>query len=163
MEEIVALLIQLVLEVGLQLLGSIGFDFATETRRTRGDGPNDDGCGWLIAFAVFGGICGGISLIFAPKLLLPKLGLRIANLVVRRSSRAGCRISSPVTCGPRAAPARGTTSGAASVSRSSSVWSVSPTLTADRRVTRRYRSRAGPLCPAGGVATFGLSRPEVAP
>jgi hypothetical protein len=84
-EEIVALLIQLVLEVGLQLLGSIGFDFATESRRTKNEhGRVEDsgGCGWLLLFAVFGGICGGISLIFAPKLLLPNLGLRAANLVV---------------------------------------------------------------------------------
>ena len=83
MEEIVALLIQLLLEVGLQLFGSIGFDFATTSRRARdGDRADDDGCGWLIAFAVFGGICGGISLVFKPNLILPTLGLRLANLFV---------------------------------------------------------------------------------
>src|SRR6478672_4958116 len=85
MEEIVALLIQIVLEVGLQLFGSIGFDFATESRRTKdgkGEVKDEDGCGWLFAFAVFGGICGGLSLIFAPKLMLPNLGLRLANLMV---------------------------------------------------------------------------------
>ena len=85
MEEVVALLIQLVLEVGLQIFGSLGFDFATESRRTKGEHgqvKDDDGCGWLTAFAVFGGICGGLSLIFAPKLILPKLGLRLVNLIV---------------------------------------------------------------------------------
>lgn len=84
MEEIVALIIQLVLEVGLQLFGSIGFDVATESRRTRGDGgaQETDGCGWLALFAVFGAICGGVSLIFKPNLILPTLGLRVANLVV---------------------------------------------------------------------------------
>ena len=85
MEEIIALLIQLVLEVGLQIFGSIGFDFATESRRRKGEhGTVDesDGCGWLVAFAVFGGICGGLSLIFAPKLILPGLGLRLANLAL---------------------------------------------------------------------------------
>jgi hypothetical protein len=85
MEEVVALVIQFVLEVGLQIVGSIGFDFATERQRTRnaqGQVEENDGCGWLVLFAVFGGICGGISLIFAPRLLLPNLGLRIANLVV---------------------------------------------------------------------------------
>lgn len=85
MEEVVALLVQLVLEVGLQIFGSIGFDFATESRRSRGkDGETEehDGCGWLVAFAVFGAICGGISLVFAPKLMLPNLGLRVTNLVV---------------------------------------------------------------------------------
>jgi hypothetical protein len=83
-EEIVALIVQLVIEVGLQLFGSIGFDFATESRRARSaDGTRDaDGCGWLLLFAVFGAICGGISLIFKPNLILPTLGLRIANLVV---------------------------------------------------------------------------------
>lgn len=84
MEEVVALLIQLVLEVGLQIFGSIGFDFATESRRTKGEHgqvKDDDGCGWLTAFAVFGGICGGLSLVFAPKLILATLGLRLANLV----------------------------------------------------------------------------------
>ena len=85
MEEIVALLIQFVLEVGLQLFGSLGFDFATESRRKeakQGETQEQDGCGWLFAFAVFGAICGGLSLIFAPKLMLPNLGLRIANLVL---------------------------------------------------------------------------------
>jgi hypothetical protein len=83
-EEIVALILQLVIEVGLQLFGSIGFDFATESRRARGsDGTrNPDGCGWMLAFAAFGAICGGISLIFAPDLILPTLRLRIANLIV---------------------------------------------------------------------------------
>ena len=85
MEELAALIIQLVLEVGLQILGSIGFDFATESRRTRGEHgsrQDADGCGWLLAFGVFGGICGGISLIFKPNLILPTLGLRVANLLV---------------------------------------------------------------------------------
>ena len=84
MEELVALLIQFVLEVGLQLFGSIGLDFATESRRGRGEqgkAEEHDGCGWLALFAVFGAICGAISLIFAPKLMLPNLGLRVANLV----------------------------------------------------------------------------------
>lgn len=85
MEELVALLIQLVLEVGLQLFGSLGFDFATESRRSKksehGETQEHDGCGWHVAFAVFGGICGGLSLIFAPKLLLPNIGFRVANLL----------------------------------------------------------------------------------
>lgn len=41
-----------------------------------------DGCSWLFVFAVFDGICGGLSLIFAPKLMLPSLQLRLANLVI---------------------------------------------------------------------------------
>ncbi len=84
MEEIVALLVQLVLEVGLQLFGSLGFDWATESRRSHGkDGEtrDRDGCGWLVVFAVLGAVCGGLSLIFAPQLLLPNVGLRVANLI----------------------------------------------------------------------------------
>lgn len=75
MEEVIALVIQFFLEFGLQLLGSLGFDLAT----SRGD-RDEPGCGWFVAFAVFGGICGGVSLVFAPNPLLPNAGLRIANL-----------------------------------------------------------------------------------
>ncbi|MBN9118139.1 MAG: hypothetical protein J0I06_03070 [Planctomycetes bacterium] len=85
MEEIAALLIQFVLEVGLQIFGSIGFDYATESRRGRGrngETRDHDGYGWLFVFAVLGGVCGGLSLIFAPKLLLPNAGLRVTNLIV---------------------------------------------------------------------------------
>jgi hypothetical protein len=84
MEEIITLLVQFLLEVGLQIFGSIGFDFATESRRSRKEGEtqDQDGCGWHFAFAVFGAICGGISLIFFQHSLLPNLGLRLANLVV---------------------------------------------------------------------------------
>lgn len=80
MEEFLALFIQLVLEVGLQLFGSLGFDAAT-TSRDRTD-KEKAGCWWLVLFAVFGAICGGLSLIFAPQLMLPNLGLRLANLIV---------------------------------------------------------------------------------
>ena len=79
MEEIVALLIQFVLEVGLQLFGSIDLDAATYSQSR--DDKDKGGCGWLTLFAVCGAISGGLSLIFAPNLLLPNLGLRIANLV----------------------------------------------------------------------------------
>lgn len=84
MEEIVALIIQLVLEVGLQLVGSIGFDWAAESSRRKtkgGEVQEEDGCGWLAVFAILGAVCGGLSLIFAPKLLLPNIGLRVANLI----------------------------------------------------------------------------------
>ena len=83
MEEVLAVIIQLVLEVGLQLFGSLGFDYATESRRrTDGDKPGDDGCGWLVAFAFFGGVCGGLSLLVKSTLILPTAALRIANLIV---------------------------------------------------------------------------------
>jgi len=81
-EEVIALVIQFVLEVGLQLFGSIGIDAATPARKTLQEDKEEAGCGWLGFFAVIGAICGGISLIFAPNLLLPNFGLRLANLVV---------------------------------------------------------------------------------
>ena len=79
MEEVIGLVIQFVLEVGLQLFGTIGIDAATSHRRSE---KEEAGCGWLVAFAFFGAIFGGLSLIFAPKLLLPTLALRIANLIL---------------------------------------------------------------------------------
>jgi hypothetical protein len=78
-EELVALLIQFVVEVGLQLLGGIGVDILASARSR--DEKDDPGCGWLILFAVVGAICGGLSLLVAPNLFLPHLGLRIANLI----------------------------------------------------------------------------------
>lgn len=86
MEELLALLLQLFLEIGLQLFGGLGFDAATETARrkrgTHGEVNDEDGCGWLLLFALVGGACGGISLLLAPNLVLPNVGLRVANLVL---------------------------------------------------------------------------------
>src|SRR5215813_9086010 len=81
MEEVIGLIIQLVLEVGIQLFGSIGIDAATPPRRTLQEDKQESGRGWLLLFAILGGICGGISFLVAPKLLLPNLSLRVANLV----------------------------------------------------------------------------------
>jgi hypothetical protein len=79
MEEIIALIFQFVIEVGLQIFGGAAID-AAESRRSKDKG--EAGCGWILLFAVFGGITGGLSLLVAPNLLLPNMGLRIANLVV---------------------------------------------------------------------------------
>ena len=78
MEEVLAFVVQLLLEVVLQIFGGLGLDFASSRRDQSGEG----GCGWLGAFALLGGVCGGASLIFAPEAILPNQGLRIANLVV---------------------------------------------------------------------------------
>lgn len=77
MEEFVVLILQVVVEVGMQILGSIGFDFLSNR-----SSKNEVGCGWLVLFAVFGAGLGGISLLILPTLLLPTLTLRIANLVL---------------------------------------------------------------------------------
>jgi hypothetical protein len=76
-EEIIAFVFQFLLEVVLQIFGSLGLDFASSRR----DQKDEGGCGWLGVFALFGGICGGLSLIPYPNALLPNAGLRIANLI----------------------------------------------------------------------------------
>jgi hypothetical protein len=80
-EEIVALVFQILIEVGLQMLGGAGFDYAA-SRRRRESGPGGCGCSWPVFFLALGGACGGLSLLVAPNLILPGLALRIANLVV---------------------------------------------------------------------------------
>ncbi len=78
MEEVAAFVFQVLIEVGLQLLGGLGVDWAT----TRREGSLEEGCsgpGW---FALFGGLCGGLSLVFVPNLLLPNLTLRLLNLAL---------------------------------------------------------------------------------
>src|SRR4051794_19470801 len=76
MEEVVIVILQVLVEVGVQVLGSVGVDYAA----SRAKGDDDGGCGWLTLFAVFGGVLGGISLVVFPNVLLPTAGLRLANL-----------------------------------------------------------------------------------
>jgi hypothetical protein len=80
-EELVAVIIQVVVEVVLQLFGAVSIDWATGASG-RKDDREEAGCAWLFIFALAGGACGGLSLLLVPKLILPTLGLRIANLVV---------------------------------------------------------------------------------
>lgn len=77
MEEILALLIQFVVEVVFQILVYLPFDFLPRSGEKRGE---QSGCGWLMLYLVLGGVCGGLSLLVAPRLLLPSTGLRVANL-----------------------------------------------------------------------------------
>jgi hypothetical protein len=65
-EEVVALVVQFVLEVGLQLFGSIGIDAATSSRRR----TEKEEAG-----------CGGLSRLVFAKPLLPA-NLRLVNLFV---------------------------------------------------------------------------------
>jgi hypothetical protein len=87
-EEIVAVVIQVVVEVGLQIFGAAGIDWATGASSRKGD-REEAGCGWLVLFVLFGAACGGLSLVFVPKLILPTLGLRIANLIVAPLAAGG--------------------------------------------------------------------------
>jgi len=88
MEEIIAFVLQVVIEVGLQLFGAIGIDWGFGASSKR-DEKDEAGCGWLVLFAVAGGVCGALSLVFVPRLILPTLGLRIANLVVAPLAAGG--------------------------------------------------------------------------
>jgi hypothetical protein len=78
MEEIVALIFQFIIEVGVQIFGGAAIDAAESRRRKVKD---EAGCGWIIVYAAFGAILGGLSLLVAPTLMLPNMGLRVANLV----------------------------------------------------------------------------------
>jgi hypothetical protein len=80
-EELVAIVIQVVVEVGLQIFGAAGIDWATGASSNKDD-KEEAGCGWLLIFALLGAACGGVSLLLFPKLLLPTVALRVANLVV---------------------------------------------------------------------------------
>ncbi|HJZ60245.1 MAG TPA: hypothetical protein VKE74_35205, partial [Gemmataceae bacterium] len=79
---------QILVEVGLQVFGGLGFDWAATRSRRNGDGV-PDGCSWPVVFLVFGGLCGGLSLLIVPKLLLPTLALRLANLIVSPLAAGG--------------------------------------------------------------------------
>lgn len=77
MEEVLAVIFQVAFEIGFQVLVSGGVDLAAAaSRRT----PN--GCGWAVGHAVVGGLCGWLSTLLFPHLVLPFAWLRIANLVV---------------------------------------------------------------------------------
>jgi hypothetical protein len=77
-EEIIGVIIQLVLEVGFQALVSGGFDLAATTSRGRGS----SGCGWLTFQALIGGLCGWLSTLLFPNLMLPFAWMRVANLIL---------------------------------------------------------------------------------
>jgi hypothetical protein len=90
MEELAAFVIQILIEFGIQLFGSLGFEWATGSDRKKADGTADDnGYGWLVLFAVIGGACGGISLVLVPNLLLPALWMRVLNLVLAPVAAGG--------------------------------------------------------------------------
>lgn len=76
-EEIIAVIVQLVLEVGLQVLVSGGIEAASAVSK-KGSG----GCGWLIGHGLIGGFCGWLSTLLFPHLMLPYPWLRVANLIV---------------------------------------------------------------------------------
>ena len=78
MEEIVAVGLQIFFELGIQLLGAPGIDGFS----TRSSDKTERGCAWVVLHTFLGGLCGWISTLLFPKLVLAHAGLRIANLIV---------------------------------------------------------------------------------
>lgn len=74
MEEVIAVLIQLILEIAFQVFVSGGVDLATSRR-------DHSGCGWLAGHGLLGCVCGWLSTLLFPRLMLPFLWLRIVNMV----------------------------------------------------------------------------------
>jgi hypothetical protein len=75
MEEFLAIAFQLFFEVVIQILGSPGISWA-------GHSKWDRGCSVLAFHIGIGWLCGWISALIAPKLILPFAALRLANLLI---------------------------------------------------------------------------------
>lgn len=78
MEEIAAVVLQVVFELGLQFFGAAGIDAVDVRSKDR----TERGCGWIVLHTFFGGLAGWISTLFFPKLVLVHVALRVANLIV---------------------------------------------------------------------------------
>ena len=77
MEELAAVVLQVFFELGFQLLGAPGIDFGFGS-----SGKHERSCGWIVLHTFLGGLCGWVSTLIFPKLLLAHVGLRLANLIV---------------------------------------------------------------------------------
>jgi hypothetical protein len=75
-EEILVVGLQIFFEFGVQLLGAPGIDVSTSS-----SSKTDRGCGWVVLHLFLGGLCGWISTLLFPKLILANAALRIANLI----------------------------------------------------------------------------------
>ena len=82
MEEILVLILQFLLELGLELLGSCDFfDFFPTSSTTRKAANETDGCiGFSFAFMLAGALCGLLVNAVHSKMLIPFAWLRIVNL-----------------------------------------------------------------------------------
>jgi hypothetical protein len=77
-EELLAAVVQIVLEVLLQVLVSGGLDVAASASSKR----DQSGCGWLVFHGLLGGVVGWLSTLLFPHLMLPVVWLRVLNLVL---------------------------------------------------------------------------------
>jgi hypothetical protein len=78
MEEILVLVFQCFFEFFIQIVGSGILDGIGRTTTSK----REDGCAILGLHIFFGGGLGWLSTLIAPKLVLPYVALRIANLIV---------------------------------------------------------------------------------
>ncbi len=86
MEELLVVLVQIVVEVAVQAIVYLPFDFSFY----RSEGAGDSGaCGWVVLYLVLGSACGGLSVLVAPHVLLPSPALRLVNLVVAPLAAGG--------------------------------------------------------------------------
>jgi hypothetical protein len=76
-EEVLAVILQVVFEIGFQVLISGGVDLAAAASRR-----SPSGCGWAVGHAVVGGLCGWLSTLLFQHLVLPFAWLRIVNLII---------------------------------------------------------------------------------
>ena len=94
MEELAAVVLQVFFELGFQLLGAPGINFSFGS-----SDQHERSCGWIVLHTFLGGLCGWISTLIFPKLLLAHVGLRIANLIVPRWPPAACPTGPRIGCG----------------------------------------------------------------
>jgi len=85
-EEIVVLLIQFVVEILLQAVVYLPFDFSFYRDEKSGE---RSGCGWMSVYLILGGGLGALSLLIAPRLLLDSIALRVGNLILAPLAAGG--------------------------------------------------------------------------
>jgi len=126
-EEIVVLLIQFVVEILLQAVVYLPFDFSFYRDEKSGE---RSGCGWMSVYVILGGGVGALSLLIAPRLLLDSIALRVGNLVLAPWAAGGLSWASPSGAeGEAPSCALAAISGSASGSRWRSVvfaWRMPP-------------------------------------
>lgn len=79
MEELLVLVIQFVVEVLIDFLIYLPFDWPAGRTTRAGD---QSGCGLLALYLFLGGLVGGLSLLAVPRLMLHSEPLRLTNLFV---------------------------------------------------------------------------------
>lgn len=78
MEEVLIVVVQGLLELGLEFLIYCGLDFAA----LRGRSDEEYGCSLAGFFFICGAVLGSLANLARPRLLLPYPWLRIANLII---------------------------------------------------------------------------------